>query len=143
MRAPPERVPSSWLPCRGLRSNSEGMAKNLLIVDDEEAIRFSFSCFFEDRGWSVRLAESGEQALEIMSYWIPDAAIVDVRMGGVNGPTFIQRAYPGNEITRYVLCTGSPEFVLPEALRTLPRVIPNIFRKPVFDLHQLENILGE
>ena len=40
--------------------------KTILILDDEQAVRESFSDYFEDRQWHTILAESGEQALKLI-----------------------------------------------------------------------------
>jgi CheY-like chemotaxis protein len=42
------------------------MAK-LLIVDDEKNIRGNLVIFFEGRGYDVRAADSGQQALALIS----------------------------------------------------------------------------
>ena len=55
--------------------------RKILIIDDEEFIRESLGDHFEDRGWVVCTAESGEAALVLMETMHPDACLVDVRMG--------------------------------------------------------------
>ena len=42
------------------------MAK-LLIVDDEKNIRASLSALFEGAGHEIRIAQNGEQALQLLS----------------------------------------------------------------------------
>ena len=42
------------------------MEKTILIVDDEQAIRKMFEAAFNNAGYSVTLAESAEEALEIL-----------------------------------------------------------------------------
>jgi DNA-binding response OmpR family regulator len=48
---------------------------------------------FEDCGWQVFTAESGESALELLQNQSCPTAVVDIRMGGMDGETFIRKAY--------------------------------------------------
>ena len=82
----------------------------LLVVDDDAAIRLSFSDYFEDQGFLVQQAESGEQALELFPAFKPDVAIVDIRMSGISGDNFIRRALQFNYGCNFIICTGSPDY---------------------------------
>jgi len=113
----------------------------ILVVDDEIFIRQSFIDFFEDRLWRAIEAESGEQALEILDHETPLGAIVDIRLGGMDGNTFIRKACQKNPGLAFVICTGSPEYDVPPDLRDLPGVAQQIFRKPVTDIGRLEQAL--
>jgi CheY-like chemotaxis protein len=115
--------------------------KTILFVDDESFIRQSFVDYFEDRFWQTLQAESGEQALEILKTESPDAAIVDIRMDGMDGNDFIRKAYPDNHNTAFVVCTGSPEYEVPADLKILPCVSKQIFKKPITDMAILEKVL--
>lgn len=117
------------------------LTKTVLIVDDEIIIRQSFMDYFEDRLWRVLEADSGEQALEIMEKESPQAAIVDIRLGGMDGNAFIRDAYRKKPKTAFVICTGSPEYDLPADLQKLPGVSGHVFRKPVTDMAKLEGDL--
>ena len=66
--------------------------RSILIVDDEETIRQSLIDYFEDRLWRVIEAESGEAALKMLDSESPPGAIVDIRLGGMFGDTFIREA---------------------------------------------------
>ena len=46
--------------------------KKILVVDDEENIRFLYKEELEDEGFVVELAKSGEEALEKLSLFRPD-----------------------------------------------------------------------
>jgi len=61
------------------------MAK-LLIVDDEKNIRANLAAFFEGRGYEVRTAESGQQALALLSEEDGfDLVLTDYRMAEMSG----------------------------------------------------------
>lgn len=112
--------------------------KKILIVDDEPNIRQSFLDFFEDRDWQVFSTDSGEAALEVLETQPCNAAVVDIRMGGMDGETFIRKAYEKCPEMFFVMCTGSPEYKAPEDLKKSPCVCDQIFGKPVINMGELE-----
>ncbi|WP_022663871.1 response regulator [Desulfospira joergensenii] len=116
--------------------------KTVLLVDDEINIRQSFADYFEDNLWETLQAENGEQALEILKTASPQGAIVDIRMGGMDGNAFIREAYEKNPDLNFIICTGSPEYDVPPDLKGLPRVSEILFRKPVADMAALEKTLS-
>ena len=58
---------------------------SILVVDDEEIMREILESLLTRQGCRVRLAGSGEEALEAVKADLFDAAIVDVMMPGING----------------------------------------------------------
>src|SRR6187431_2809432 len=63
------------------------MQKNgsILVVDDEEIMREILETLLKSEGYSVRLAASGEEGIELARNIPFDAAIVDVMMPGIDG----------------------------------------------------------
>ena len=61
------------------------MGGQILIIDDEEGIRFSLRGILEDDGHEVVEAESGEQGLEILGTDIPDMVFLDIWLPGMDG----------------------------------------------------------
>lgn len=60
--------------------------KTVLLVDDEENLRFALSSWLSGQGLSVLTAASGEEALEIVRRDPAVAvAVLDVNMPGLNG----------------------------------------------------------
>jgi DNA-binding response OmpR family regulator len=57
----------------------------ILIVDDEEAIRFSLEELLVRDGYEVVAVESGEQALTLIADHIFDLALLDLRLKGISG----------------------------------------------------------
>src|SRR5215216_4808258 len=68
------------------------MQKNgsILVVDDEEIMREILETLLKGEGYSVRLAASGEEGIELARNIPFDAAIVDVMMPGINGMTTLE-----------------------------------------------------
>lgn len=61
----------------------------ILVVDDETPVRISLAAYLEDEGFEVRVADSAERALESVSADPPDVAVVDLRLPGMDGASFI------------------------------------------------------
>ncbi len=64
----------------------------ILVVDDEKLIRWSVGERLQRDGYEVIAAESGEQALEMLSADAPDLMLLDVRLPGLDGLATLQRA---------------------------------------------------
>ncbi|MFO7911792.1 MAG: response regulator, partial [Desulfotignum sp.] len=83
------------------------MTRQFLILDDEESIRQSIAAFMEDEGYNVFQAETSEDALEIVKNHHIDKAVVDIRLPGVDGNTFMVEAAKINPDMKFVVHTGS------------------------------------
>lgn len=59
--------------------------EKILIVDDERIVRESLFHWFEDEGYEVKIAESGETAIEVLKKEKFDIALVDLKMPGISG----------------------------------------------------------
>ncbi len=64
----------------------------VLVVDDEKLIRWSVAERLQRDGYEVLSAETGEQALELISASPPDLMLLDVRLPGIDGVQTLQRA---------------------------------------------------
>lgn len=115
--------------------------KKILILDDDQAVRESFVDYFEDCLWQTIQAGSAEEALKILEIESPLAALVDIRLPGMDGNEFIRKASRQKPEMAFVVCTGSPEYVVPPDLLELPCVSSRLFKKPVTGLIDLENEL--
>lgn len=62
----------------------------ILHVDDETVIRMLYKEVFEERGYEVIQAASGEEALSILSQTSPDLIILDLKMRGIGGKGFFE-----------------------------------------------------
>lgn len=54
--------------------------KRILIVDDEEGIRFGMSAFLHSKGYEVAQADGCHQARKVFIASPPDAAVIDYRL---------------------------------------------------------------
>jgi NtrC-family two-component system response regulator AlgB len=63
---------------------SEGNVK-VLVVDDDDSIRKTLRLCLESAGYRVTVAPSGEAGLAAAKRQPPDVALVDLRLGGMDG----------------------------------------------------------
>jgi two-component system response regulator AtoC len=74
------------------------MFQNILIVDDDAALRESLELLLAAEGYSVRTAPNGQTALELLEVAPVDAILCDLRMPGLDGFDLIPqitRQWPG------------------------------------------------
>lgn len=57
----------------------------LLLIDDENDVRYSFKRIFSSPDLILETAASGEEGIEVIKTFKPDLVLMDVRMGGMSG----------------------------------------------------------
>lgn len=67
------------------------MAKQILVVDDEERIRQSLNGILEDEGYEVLEAKDGPQALKQIEADPPELVLLDIWMPGMDGMEVLER----------------------------------------------------
>lgn len=110
------------------------MSELILIVDDDIWVCSNLQAYFEDEGFQVEVATSGEQGLELMRGICPDLAIVDMRLPMMDGNEFIFRANQLNDGMRFLIHTGSVEYEMPEVVKDISNVSRHIFYKPLSNM---------
>ena len=63
----------------------------VLVVDDEKNMRLSLQTMLRDEGYTTRLAESAESALELLANEEFFMVITDARLGGMSGYELLAR----------------------------------------------------
>ncbi|THB81684.1 MAG: response regulator [Desulfobacteraceae bacterium] len=117
--------------------------KKFLILDDEDSIRQSIAAYMEDDGYTVFQAASGEEALEIVKKHPIDEAVVDIRLPGIDGNTFMIEAKKILPNIKFVVHTGSADYIPPEAVKKLGVTLDKVLIKPASDLNVLCKALKE
>lgn len=85
------------------------MAK-ILIVDDEEHIRFLYSEELSDEGYEVITADSGLGLLERIANEKPDLIVLDIKMVDYNGLDLLQDIRNKYYDLPVILCTAYDTF---------------------------------
>src|SRR5512147_2977261 len=122
----------------GTISVDRTVVKSVLVVDDEQNFVSLLEWYLTKRGYEVRTALNGEEALELVAKASPDLALVDIRMGPVDGLSFLDEvkqrlpeikvimmtAYPTSDSRRHAFGKGASAY----------------FTKPI-DLQELLNTI--
>ena len=61
------------------------MPKEILIVDDEPSIVVPIQFLMEQQGYSVLIAENGEDALDVIYKYKPDLILLDIMLPRIDG----------------------------------------------------------
>jgi len=113
----------------------------LLIIDDEERIRELLTDYLEDfEEFNLRACESGEAALELLDAEPAELCIVDIRLPGMDGQSFVLAALARGLCQRFILHTGSTDFVISDELRARGLGEDDVFHKPCDMSAMLERI---
>ncbi|HET6975517.1 MAG TPA: response regulator [Pyrinomonadaceae bacterium] len=78
----------------------------LLVVDDEESLRITTAAIFENEGYVVDTASSGDEAIELLSNQDYDLVLTDLHMEGGDGLSVLNRIRRQAPLTISVVLTG-------------------------------------
>jgi two-component system OmpR family response regulator len=120
-------------------------ALSILYVDDEPDIRLIVEMALSMRpGLSVRTAESGDEALDLMlrQGWLPDVVMVDVMMPGVTGLDLLAalRAEPATETLPVIFVTARAR---PQDIAAyIAQGAKGVITKPFDPMHLVDQVLA-
>jgi len=81
-------------------------AARLLVVDDEESLRITTAAIFENEGYVVDTASSGDEAIDLMSKEDYDLVLTDLHMEGGDGLSVLNQIRRHAPLTISVVLTG-------------------------------------
>lgn len=84
--------------------------KRILIIDDEESIRFLYKEELEEDGFEVELAENGKDALEKLPLFKPDLITLDIKMPVMDGIETLKRIREVEKQIPVILCSAYGEY---------------------------------
>jgi len=109
----------------------------ILVVDDEEIVRKSFSRVLADDGFEVETAENGEAAIEVLAERSFDLVVTDLRMPKVDGRALLRHVKAHFAETEVVLLTGHG--TIQSAVAAMQEGAYNYITKPL-NRHELLRI---
>ena len=83
--------------------------KKLLVVDDEHDICDFVQSFFQERGYTVQTAYSGEDALTMIKSDKPDLVLLDLKMKGMDGIAALKHIRDIDKTIKVVMVTALEE----------------------------------
>ena len=95
---------------------SSNERRNILIVDDERQITRVLKTALSSRGYAIRTASDGDEALHIVKDWSPDLVITDLRMPNMDGLELCKRLRTKSQIPIIVLSVKGEDQTKVEAL---------------------------
>lgn len=88
------------------------MLNNILVIDDDPAVRGAFKLILEEEGYCVREAENGTQGLEMVAAQRPDLIFLDLRMPGLDGVETLRRLHAlDDSLNVYIVTAFATEFM--------------------------------
>jgi CheY-like chemotaxis protein len=114
---------------------------SILVVDDDALITDVMVNFFEDEGYSVRVAESGESALAVLDSFNPDFLLSDLRLPGMDGFSLVAAVLDRKPGVKCLIMSGALEDI-PPALLLKGISEKNMLQKPAMLTAIEERILS-
>ena len=111
----------------------------LLLIDDEEDVRYSFQRIFNSPDIELATASSGEEGLKVIPKFKPDLVLMDVRMTGMTGMETLRRIRQSDPKLLVILMTayGTTQ----TAIEAMKLGAYDYLLKP-FDIPKLKEIVG-
>ncbi len=113
---------------------------SVLVIDDESAIRSSFSYFLEDLGYTVYQAENGRDGLQKLQDKQPDVILTDLRMPELDGLEVLKQVASIAPETPVVVISGTGR--IQDVVEALHLGAWDYLLKPVEDLVVLEHVVS-
>lgn len=115
------------------------MAKNkILVVDDEQLIRWSLEQNLKKQGYEVLTAASGEDALRLVREEEPNLMLLDIQLPGMNGMEVLERVKEINEDIIVIMVTALG--ILETAVKAMRLGAFDYVNKP-FNLEELAIVI--
>ena len=114
----------------------------LLIVDDNQDAAISLAILLRLQGHEVRVAHSGEAALEITKHFIPNAVFLDIGMPAMDGYEVARRMRQQPEMEKVVLAALTGWGQSEDRLRTAEAGFDHHLVKPP-ELKMVESVLEQ
>jgi two-component system response regulator (stage 0 sporulation protein F) len=106
----------------------------IMIVDDEEHIRFLYSEELADEGYEVVTQDSGNQLMERIEEENPDLIVLDIKMVDYNGLDLLQDIRNKYYDMPVILCTAYDTFK-----EDMKSIAADFYVIKSFDLTELKN----
>jgi DNA-binding NtrC family response regulator len=101
----------------------------VLIVDDDENIRRTMQTIFENEGYIVDLATTGNEAIELTQERTYNIALLDIRLPDIEGVELLNLIKDNVPKTRKIMVTGYPS--MQNAISSLNKNADAYLIKPV------------
>ena len=106
----------------------------VLVVDDEQSVRYTLRAVFEEAGHTVEAAGTAEEALQVLERRCPDVMITDLAMPGMDGMELLRASRKAHPTLPVIMITahGSER----RAVEAMKEGAWDYLRKP-FDIDEI------
>jgi DNA-binding NtrC family response regulator len=116
------------------------MSARLLVVDDEPIIRRVLTSLLEDAGYEVLAVACGEDARDQAPSFCPDLAVIDLRLGGMDGVATMHALHQTLDSPPTVIIMTAHGSI-PSAVEAMKRGAFDYITKP-FDNDELQLVIA-
>jgi len=88
----------------------ETRQQTILVVDDEENIRWLYKEELEEEGYRIAAAASGEEALDMVPELQPDLVVMDIKMPGISGVDALIKIKEIDKNIPVILCSAYGDY---------------------------------
>jgi DNA-binding NtrC family response regulator len=107
----------------------------ILVIDDDESIRTTFTAILENEGYDVDTAENGKEAIKKSNTDLYRVALIDFRLPDMDGTELLNSLRETTPKMAKIMVTGYP--TLQNAIECVNKHADAYFTKPV----DYENLL--
>lgn len=120
----------------------------ILLVDDEKGITDLLKTFFQERGFYVETADSGEQALEAIEKNKPNIMFLDIKMKNMDGLQTLEKVKKIDKNIKVIMLTVIEDKEIMEKAKNLgaDEYITKPFRTEYLEevfMKKLQGLLNE
>jgi CheY-like chemotaxis protein len=110
----------------------------ILVIDDEQGIRYLLDTLLSRKGYEVVLASSGQKGLELFRRERPDVVVLDLKMPEMDGVTVLREIRRTDAQQPVIILTGARTADAEQQVRALG---VTEFVEKEFSLHHLGDAL--
>ncbi|MFH1678178.1 MAG: response regulator [Candidatus Omnitrophota bacterium] len=81
-------------------------AKKVMVVDDEKDFLFTMEYWLKSKGYNVKTAGNGFEALELIKDFNPNIILLDINMPGIDGVETLRRIREFNKDVPVIIITA-------------------------------------
>jgi CheY-like chemotaxis protein len=112
--------------------------RQILVVDDDQTVVMMLVAFLEDEGHRVWRAADGAEALRVLAdHPEIEFAIIDIRLPDMEGNDLVLNVHARQHDLRFLIHTGSANYVLPPELIEIGIGPDDVLRKPLTDMEEI------
>ena len=118
------------------------VVRNILVVDDDAAIREYFGAVLRERGYRVVTVAGGAEALESVSAYLPDVVVLDLMMPEVDGFSVLTALRRNATTHDLPVVVATAKDLTPEERRKLAESTERVIEKGSMGKERLLSELG-